>query len=1080
MKGIVFSLEAIMAISLLIIFAIVISFIGTTSFIQHQTYERFHYSSQDAVELLTKTKVSFVVDKFPAIKDLKERGILRDEDLDKSLLDVIGSLWVNGSVEEARNITESILNLTVPENLGYEVSMDGTSVAKRDKPVKSLLSVSKTTVSGYAIGKPVEGYTARAYLEKILGKNTASYFYFGGFVGQGNLTAIIRDIPLDASISSIYIEGSFGSNFTLYINKSFCGIFNKSSTGYFAVDSFLITDGNCLNKINKGYGNETAFDFNFTSSDINLKFIGGGYIKVTYDTTEFASPRSNVYRYYFPGIYGLINLYDSFYLPGTLNETLGMRIHLHYYNNLTAGGVGVPMFLNIGGIEVNRTNATHEQIIDLSFENISEKFGGKDNLIRNVSNRTVPIRFGSEEFQAYGGVGLADAVLITDISGSMNSDDVVCNKSWEISTRSYEGIYAIRNKLIGDNRYACIYRNVTLISGGNISFWWRVSSQANSDYLLFCLDLPTCSLSTYTQRISGSIGWTNVRVNLVSGNHEIRWCYAKDGSGSGGSDVGYVDLILVNDSRGTIFREDFEDTVLDGWYFSSNVAYFYCRRLEVAKDVDFVFVDTVLNVSGNRVGLVSYNTTVSSTHSISNDSTTLKGNISQYVAGGCTCISCGINRAIQMLNAVSEPRFKGMLVMSDGYANQCILGDNGCQFAPKPPGCPDNSSRDYPPKLEAINMSCEARRLNYTVFSVAFGNGADRETLQKIACWNCSACPPNADPSNPNCWIGQVTLPNGSTADCRAVRYAQSNNYEELKKIYKEFAEYFAGAYVTQRMNITGGVSLSNALYPDSYIEFYYQPEAKEEYGEISLKVETNPFGCNGTFLIPSQVKVLDIIRTSYSSDFWSRKVLVNNSENNWQTVWSLDSFGSNYVYLGDPFQIQFSPSRIKSGENNTIGLILGLGPTNTSGICSSRDRTIYTASFKSYTTYSPIVFPYLEGRNITVYYDRDHDGTADGSYPVTIGRNLPRFNSTLGVIQDLNVTHNAVDYAFLMLLNQLNFIGTQLPSDPLSLNRDEWPGTENNPIDIMITPEILFETLYVAAVPSLWGPTNLEIKVWA
>ncbi|MFH8086990.1 MAG: vWA domain-containing protein [Candidatus Aenigmatarchaeota archaeon] len=944
MKGQVFSLEAILAISLLVIFAIVVSFIGTTSFVQHQTYERFHYLAQDSLELLIKTKVSYVVDKFPAIKDLKDQGILRDEDMDKSLLDVIGSLWANGTDEAkkiAKNITESILNLTIPENLGYEVSMDGTSLANRSKPVKSLLSVSKTTVSGYAVGKPVEGYTARAYLEKILGKNTASYFYFGGFVGQGNITAIIRDIPLDANISSIYIEGTFGSNFTLYVNKTFCGIFNKTSSGYFAVDSFIINESNgqhCLNQINKGYGNETAFDINFTSPDINEQFIGGGYIKVTYDTTEFTSPRKNVYRYYFPGIYGLINLYDSFYLPGTLDETNGMRIHLHYYSNLTTpDGIGIEMFLNIGGIELNRTNATGEVTIDLSFENISEKFGGIDALKGNVSNRTVPIRFGSEEFQAYGGVGLADAVLITDISGSMSTCDV---------------------------------------------------------------DTIECPYGDCNGRRSGC-----------------------------------------------------QNT-----------------RLQIAKLVDNVFVDTVLNTSGNRVGLVAYTSYESPSkwairywYDLSNDSVSLKNQINSYTPEDWTCISCGINVSTEILLGNSTPsRFRGMLVMSDGQANRCI-GTNAWR------GSLCNYGVDA--RNEAVSEACKAREKNLTVFAVAFGSGADTTTLRKIACWNCSS----------NSWITTVTLPNGSTANCLAVRYGESNNYEELRNIYKQFAEYFAGTYVTQRINVTGEVFKGNYLYPDSYIEFYYEPEAKEEYGEISLKVETNPFGCNGTFFVPQQVKVLDVIRTSYSSDFWSRRVYVNNSAHNWNITWSLDSFGSNYVYLGDPFSIQFSPNYIKSGENNTVGLVLGLGPTNISSICSSRDRVIYTGSFKSYTAYSPIVFPYIEGRNITVYYDRDHDGTADGSYPVRIGRNLPKRNETLGRVQDLNVTHNAVDYAFLMLLNQLNFIRPPgLPENPLDISdRNWWPGTENNPIDIMITPEILFETLYVATVPSLWGPTNLEIKVW-
>ncbi|MEM7825356.1 MAG: vWA domain-containing protein [Candidatus Aenigmatarchaeota archaeon] len=930
MKGQVFSLEATIAISLLIIFAIVLSFIGTTSFTQHQTYERFHYISQDSLEVLTKTKVSYVVDKFQAIKDLKNQGVLKDEDMDKSLLDVIGSLWANESIKEATSIAESIFNLTIPENLGYEVSMDGNSIAKRDKPLTSLLSVSRTTVSGYAIGKPVEGYTAKAYLEKILGKNTASYFYFGGFVGQGNLTATIRNIPSDANISSIYIEGSFGSNFTLYINKSFCGIFNKTSSDYFAVDSFMIENQNCLSQINKGYEKETTFDLNFTSSDINKQFIGGGYIKVTYDTAEFAPPYSKVYRYYFPGIYGLINLYDSFYLPGDLNETEGMRIHLHYYSNLTTSdGAGVYMFLNVGGVEVNRTNATGEIVVDLSFENISEKFGGIKNLKGNVSKKTVPIRFGSEE-SVYISRGLADVILITDLSGSMG---------------------------------LCISN-----TSGN------------------CLHNVLCNDP------------------------------------------------LIN---------------------TSNV-----DRISKAKCLDKEFVSIILSNPGNRVGLVGFDgggDCIRNYFPFSNDTIALYAQIDSYTASGGTCIACAINMGYDILNSGSDPtRKKFVVVMTDGLANTEPRTQN--QSSPCNTGsscdklCGDivcDSSID-----SSIYASCRVNKeLNATVYSIGFGPVV-------------------------NCPIGNYTLI--EIARCGNGTYYGSDNVTELENIYRTIAEQILEmAYITQKINITGEAFKGNYLYPDSYIEFYYEPEVKEEYGEISLKIETSPFGCNGTFFVPQQVKVLDITRTSYSSDFWSRRVYVNNSAYKWQNVWSLDSFGNKYPYLGDPFSIYFSPSYIKPGESNTVGLVLGLSPTNISGVCSSMDRVIYTGSLKSFTPYSP-VFSYVEGRNITVFYDRDHDGSAEGSYVITIGKNLPKFNSTLGRVQDLNITHNAVDYAFLMLLNQLNFIGIQLPKDPLSLDRNNWPGTQNNPIDIMITPEILFDTLFLAAVPSLWGPANLEIKVWA
>ncbi len=939
MKGIVFSLEAIMAISLLIIFAIVISFIATTSFVQHQTYERFHYSSQDALELLIKSKVSYVIDKFPAIKDLKDRGILREEDLDKSLLDVIGSLWVNGSVEEARNITESILNLTIPENLGYEVSMDGTSIAKRDKPIKSLLSVSKTTVSGYAIGKPIEGYTARAYLEKILGKNTASYFYFGGFVGQGNLTAIIRDIPSDASISSIYIEGSFGSNFTLYINKSFCGVFNKTSTGYFAVDSFLITDENCLNQINKGYENETTFDFNFTGN-INISYIGGGYIKVVYDTTEMTPQLVNTKRYYFPGTYGIINLYDSFYVPGNITS---VKIHLEFFNkNYT--------FLNIGNITVfNSSGSDLLQVVDISNETISEILEEYSISYKDLSSKTVPLRMGTNLTQILM-EGNADVILITDLSGSMQ---------------------------------------------------WRLND---------------------------------------SNNGIVRAC---------------DDSLLYDNTT---------------------------RRISLAKCLDIEFIEIIMNNTNNRMGLVGFNNNANVfTPNLSFSKQQLINHINNTYPNspsGGTCICCGINRAYELLNSFSDPsRKKFVVVMSDGITGYRCTPTGYCQHGP----CNGTSTTGYQCcggfQSDCTTWDGDPSSSPYTGCECAMQNA------------NYSACRVNRDLNATvysvgflvvNCPTADWTF--SSMAQCGNGEYYAGANAEELKNIFREIAKKIVEQSFVRQIAVISTEVYDNFLLPSSYIEFEYIPEVPPfAYGEISLKLETKPFGgtgCNGTFFVPSQLKINEIVRTSYSADFWSKSLFINNSANNWKMIWDLNDFGSDYVYLGDPFYIQFLASYIKTNENNILGLKLGVGPTTETSECSPQDRAIYTASVKSFTTYSP-VFPYIEGRNITVYYDKDHDGNPDGSYAVTIGKNLPKFNSTLGIVQDLNITHNAVDYAFLKLLDQLNFIGTALPEDPLSLNRDEWPGTQNNPIDIMITPDIIFETLYVAAVPSLWGPTNLEIKVW-
>jgi hypothetical protein len=114
-------------------------------------------------------------------------------------------------------------------------------------------------------------------------------------------------------------------------------------------------------------------------------------------------------RYWFPGIYGLLNLYDSFYVPGIFEN---MSIHLHYRNNYTT-------YLMIGNYTVYENSSTGEHIIDLNDTQISSNFGSKVNLINAASNKTIPIRLGTNSTLVMKQPS-ADVILITDLSGSMD------------------------------------------------------------------------------------------------------------------------------------------------------------------------------------------------------------------------------------------------------------------------------------------------------------------------------------------------------------------------------------------------------------------------------------------------------------------------------------------------------------------------------------------------------------------------------------------------------------------------------------------------------------------------------------
>ena len=979
-KGFVFTMDVLIGLGIIIIIFI-FSSLEFSSVLPEKKYQKLNFVAEDTMDLLIHLQVKDVRDK-PTIVQLIKEGVITEKYMDKSVLDLIAGFYYMNNKTIAANITQEVLG-ELTNDVNIQLSVDGQNIySSSSAGVQRDVAVASRIESGYEPGKPTYGYIARAYLTKIRGKRDSSYAYFGGYVGEGNITRNIT-LPSFDKILEAYMELDVGNNFTLYINGNYSGFYMNGSAGggYMRADKWIV----CNTTYNRPYCN------NFTSGENvltfifpgNGSFIGGGYFRVTYNTTQMA-PEEEVGKdtYWFPGISGFFNLYDSFYVPGTLTS---MTSYLHYFNNLTVNQKNATVYLSIGNVKVFRSNDTGEITKPLSYNDIWQKFGSQQNLIGNVSNRTVPLRFGVEEFEAQGGgVGTADAVLITDVSGSMNDNTVDCppNVGWQISTVRYQGNYGAQNQDINDSQSVCMYRNVTLSAQGNIYFWWQVSSQRSRDFLVFCYDLPTCSRTTYTSRISGnptdgyasnpagySGGWQQVIRSLTTGTHEIRWCYAKDGSTSRGNDAGYVDFIKVNNSGGTVFLDDFEDDVLDGWSFSSSGP--QCKKLDVAKNVDKIFVDTVLNTPGDKVGLVAYSAqpAIRWWYGLSNDSVSLKSQIDSYTSNGYTCISCGVDNATNTLLAQSSfDRFRGMLVMSDGQANTLINGSTYLHTTQ----CPTDEGYNSLAGGEATNKSCIARNSNITTFGVAFGNDADKEQMRRIACWNCTACSnvcQSTVPPDSPCWIQNITLPNGSIANCLDVRYAQSNNVDELKKIYGAFGELFVKlGYTTQKAIITGNVNFNNILYPDSRIEFQYSSGLNPyEYGEISLTKETarlkdltgdtisTPYK-EGWFNISNQVKVVDAKITSYSSDYWTDMLWINSSATgSWKEIYNLTYYGNDYTILGDPFIIHIPADKVSSG-NNSVRIQTGINPSSATG-GSPDDRVIYTLRIKGFVPYSDVPF---------------------------------------------------------------------------------------------------------------------------
>jgi hypothetical protein len=90
---------------------------------------------------------------------------------------------------------------------------------------------------------------------------------------------------------------------------------------------------------------------------------------------------------------------------------------------------------------------------------------------------------------------------------------------------------------------------LTLVHPSDVSFWYRVSSEASYDYLRFYID------DVQRDSWAGTMPWTQASYAVTNGTHTFRWAYTKDGSVSSGSDAAWVDFIEFPEIGAPAFPE---------------------------------------------------------------------------------------------------------------------------------------------------------------------------------------------------------------------------------------------------------------------------------------------------------------------------------------------------------------------------------------------------------------------------------------------------------------------------------------------------------------------------------------------
>jgi len=105
------------------------------------------------------------------------------------------------------------------------------------------------------------------------------------------------------------------------------------------------------------------------------------------------------------------------------------------------------------------------------------------------------------------------------------------------SSDAHKGVYAARSGIIADDQQSSI--EVTKnVPAGYITFWCKVSSEEERDWLKFYID------SSLVDKWSGEKDWAKKSYFVQGGIHSFKWAYEKDNYSSSGSDCGCADDII--------------------------------------------------------------------------------------------------------------------------------------------------------------------------------------------------------------------------------------------------------------------------------------------------------------------------------------------------------------------------------------------------------------------------------------------------------------------------------------------------------------------------------------------------------
>ena len=259
---------------------------------------------------------------------------------------------------------------------------------------------------------------------------------------------------------------------------------------------------------------------------------------------QYLSEDPDTVDYYTTTVYSGSTSWDDYFLTGDINGTSYNYSYCLYLASESSTTFKIEIIIN--GTTV--TSDTITVSYDPQYRQFSNELIGLDPITSDGDEVILKItKVSGDTGSVLYGAGVGSCIKVPpvvpepiNISEAVDNYELTWSTGGDADWFRQSGTYyydgdAAESGDISSNQNTWMQTTVT--GPGNLSFYWKASSETNYDYLGFYID------GVEQDNISGSTSWAQKTYSINSGTHILKWKYTKDSSVSSEEDCGWVDRV---------------------------------------------------------------------------------------------------------------------------------------------------------------------------------------------------------------------------------------------------------------------------------------------------------------------------------------------------------------------------------------------------------------------------------------------------------------------------------------------------------------------------------------------------------